>query len=62
MKQELPNLKAADKDSAADPQNKIYAITVDVQAVLFCPKLQASALYYKTRGKGHHRPHPKKVQ
>ena len=38
--------KASDKEKSSD---KLSVWTVDVQAVLICPKTQASAMYYKTK-------------
>ena len=38
--------KASDKEKSSD---KVSVWTVDVQAVLICPKTQASAMYYKTK-------------
>ena len=38
--------KASDKEKSSD---KMSVWTVDVQAVLICPKTQASAMYYKTK-------------
>ena len=36
------------KDKEAD-NDKIYVWTMDMQAVLLCPKSKASSLYYKTK-------------
>ena len=48
-KDEARAAKTVDKETAANPGNHLYALTVDMQAVLLCPKLQASALYFKTK-------------
>lgn len=39
--------KEADKKLAID--GKITVLTVDLQSVKVCPKVQASAVYYKTK-------------
>ena len=40
--------KNRDKETAEN-DDSVKVITMDVQAVLLCPKLNASALYYKTK-------------
>ena len=46
MKEAARNAKEEDK-SDEDPNHSVW--TMDVQAVLICPRLFASALYYKTK-------------
>ena len=45
-KDEASAEKAKDKSAASD---KISVWTMDMQAVLLCPKTKASSLYYKTK-------------
>ena len=46
LKDEARDEKTKDKEPAND---KIYVWTMDMQAVLPCPKSKASSLYYKTK-------------
>ena len=46
LKDEARDEKTKDKEAAND---KIYVWTMDMQAVLLCPKSKASSLYYKTK-------------
>ncbi|CAH1106749.1 unnamed protein product [Psylliodes chrysocephalus] len=41
--------KEKDEDKIRCKNKEIYCFTMDVQAVKLCPKLEASALYYKTK-------------
>lgn len=50
-KDEARKEKTKDKQSAAEENTCVY--TVDLQAVLVCPRLLASAIYYKTKLKVH---------
>ena len=46
LKDEARDEKTKDKEAAND---NIYVWTMDMQAVLLCPKSKASSLYYKTK-------------
>lgn len=45
-KDQAPAKKTRDKEAASD---KIIVWTMDLQAVLLCPKTKASTMYYKTK-------------
>ncbi|WAR05386.1 hypothetical protein MAR_020755 [Mya arenaria] len=47
-KDDAKDSKAADKSRAAT-DNNIKVLTVDLQSLLVCPKLNASAIYYKMK-------------
>lgn len=48
LKDEARKAKVDDKERAIN-DSKVKVLTMDLQAVLLCPRLQASALYYKTK-------------
>ena len=41
--------KQKDKEMGMSAQSKTLVVTVDLQALLLCPRLEASALFYKTK-------------